>query len=92
LVEKSKWQFFVKSNSNQAQILVMTKKFLPQTLSDMYPRITKLIFNEWQELWNYRAGNKLYATRPTVGGYKQKTCLSHRDSVLLSRLRIGHLV
>jgi len=27
---------------------------------------------------------------PTVGDYKQKTCLSRRDSVLLNRLRIGH--
>ena len=26
----------------------------------------------------------------TVGDYKQKTCLSRRDSVLLNRLRIGH--
>jgi len=27
---------------------------------------------------------------PTLGYYKQKTCLSHRDSILLNRLRIGH--
>ena len=26
---------------------------------DMYPRITKLIFDEWQEVWNCCAGNKL---------------------------------
>jgi len=57
---------------------------------DMYPRITKLIFDEWQEVWNCCAGNKLHAVRPTVGDYKQKTCLSRRDSVLLNRLRIGH--
>jgi len=56
----------------------------------MYPRITKLIFDEWQEVWNCCAGNKLHAIRPTVGDYKQKTCLSHLDSVLLNRLRIGH--
>ena len=56
--------------------------------TDMYPRITKLIFDEWQEVWNCCAGNKLHAIRPTVGGYKQKTCLSRRDSVLLNRLRI----
>jgi len=35
-------------------------------------------------------GNKLCAIRPTVGDYKQKSCLSRRDSVLLNRLRIGH--
>jgi len=52
---------------------------LPAT--DMYPRITKLIFDEWQEVWNCCAGNKLHAIKPTLGDYKQKTCLSRRDSV-----------
>jgi len=31
-----------------------------------------------------------HAIRPTVGYYKQKTCISRRDTVLLNRLRIGH--
>jgi len=56
----------------------------------MYPHITKLIFDEWQEVWNCCAGNKLHTIRPTVGDYKQKTCLSLHDTVLLNRLRIGH--
>jgi len=30
-------------------------------------------------------------SRLTVGGYKQKTCLSRHDSLLLHRLRIGHI-
>ena len=34
--------------------------------------------------------NKLHAIRPTVCDYHQKTCLSRRDTVLLTRLRIGH--
>jgi len=68
--------------------LSVTPMTLPAT--DMYPDITKLIFDEWQEVWNCYAGNKLHAIRPTVGGYKQKTCLSRRDSVLLNRLCIGH--
>ena len=55
-----------------------------------YPRITKLIFDEWQEVWNCCAGNKLHAIRPAIGYYKQKTGLSRRDTVLLNRLRIGH--
>ena len=58
--------------------------------TDMHPRITKLIFDEWQEIWNCCVGKKIHAIRPTVGDYKQKTCLSRRDSVLLNRLRIGH--
>jgi len=61
---------------------------LPAT--GMYPRITKLIFDEWQEVWDCCAGKKLHAIRPTVGDYKQKTYLSRHDVVLLNRLRIGH--
>jgi len=67
--------------------LPVTRMKLPAT--GMYPRITKLIFDEWQEVWNCCAGNKLHAIRPTVGDYKQKTCLSRRVSVLLNRLHIG---
>ena len=47
------------------------------------------IFDEWQKIWNCCTENKLHAIKPTVGGYKQKTCLSRGDSVLLNRLRIG---
>jgi len=72
--------------AKSALSLSVTLMKLPAT--DMYPRITKLIFNEWQEIWNCCTGNKLHAIRPTVGGYKPKTCLSRRDSVLLNRLRI----
>jgi len=73
--------------SQKSQIIKLRIK-LPAT--DMYPRITKLIFDEWQEVWNCCAGNKLHAIRPTVGDYKQKTYLLRRDLVLLNRLRIGH--
>jgi len=74
--------------AKSALSLPVTRMKLPAT--GMHPRITKLIFDEWQEVWNCCAGNKLHAIRPTVGGYKQKTCLSRRDSVLLNILRIGH--
>jgi len=40
---------------------------LPAT--DIYPRITKLIFDEWQEVWNCCSGNKLHAIKPTVVDY-----------------------
>jgi len=74
--------------AKSALCLSVTPMKLPAT--DMYPRITKLIFDEWQEVWNCCAGNKLYAIRPTVGYYKQKTGLLRRDTVLLNRLHIGH--
>jgi len=74
--------------AKSALSLPVTRMKLPVT--DMYPRITKLISHEWQEVWNCCAENKLHAIRPTVGDYKQKTCLSRLDSILLNRLRIGH--
>ena len=69
--------------AKSALSLPVTRMKLPAT--GMYPRINKLIFDEWQEIWNCCAGNKLHAIRPTVGGYKCKACLLHRDSVLLNR-------
>jgi len=74
--------------AKSALSLPVTHMKLP--VAGMYPRITKLIFDEWQEVWNCCAGNKLHAIRLTVGDYKQKTCLSCRDTLLLNRLRIGH--
>ena len=53
---------------------------------------TKLILDEWQEVWNCCAGNKLHAIRPTAF-YKQKTLSIapwYTYTVLLNRLRIGH--
>jgi len=75
------------ATAKSALSLPVTRMKLPAT--GMYPRVTKLIFDEWQEVWDCCAG-KLHAIRHTVGYYKQKTCLSRRDSVLLNRLRIGH--
>ena len=63
--------------AKSALSLPVTCMKLPAT--GMYPRITKLIFDKWQEVWNCCAGNKLHAIRPTVGDYKHKTCLSRRD-------------
>jgi len=75
-------------NRHSRYMSLHTGTKLPAT--GMYPRITKLILDEWQEVWNCCPGNKLHAIRPTVGDCKQKTCLSRRDTVLLYRLRIGH--
>jgi len=59
--------------AKSALSLPVTRMKLPAT--DMYPRITQLIYDEWQEVWNCCAGNKLHAIRPTAGDYKQKTRL-----------------
>jgi len=79
-----------KADAAAKSALSLPVTFMKLPASGMYPRITKLIFDEWQEVWNCCAGNKLHAIRRTVGDYKQKTCLSRRDIVLLNRLRIGH--
>ena len=76
------------ADAKSALSLSVTPMKLPAT--DMYPDIMKLIFDEWQEVWSCCIENKLHAIKPTVGGYKQKTCLLHHDSVLLNRLCIGH--
>jgi len=47
---------------------------LPAT--DMYPRITKLIFDDWQEVWNSALEiNYMLLDVLQVGGYKQKTSI-----------------
>jgi len=53
------------ASAKSALSLPVTCMKLPAT--GMYPRITKLIFDEWQGVWNCCAGNKLHAIRPTVG-------------------------
>ena len=45
--------------AKSALSLPVIRMKLPAT--DMYPRITKLIYDEWQEVWNCCTGNKLHA-------------------------------
>jgi len=59
--------------AKSALSLSVTPMKLPAT--DMYSHVRKLIFDEWQEIWYCCAANKLHAIKPTVGYYKQKTCL-----------------
>jgi len=65
--------------------LSITPMKLPAT--NMLPRVMRLISEEWQEIWDCCAGNKLHAVIPAVGVYKRKTSLSRHDSVLINRLR-----
>ena len=50
--------------AKSALSLPVTRMKLPAT--GMYPHITKLIFDEWQEVWDCCAGNKLHAIRPRL--------------------------
>jgi len=99
VLRRWQWEMVVKIMTKQNNIESSVTQIVFYSISllqmyyytaGMYPRITKLIFDEWQEVWNCCTGNKLHAIRPTVGDYKQKTCLSRHDSVSLNRLRIGH--
>jgi len=54
------------------------------------PCVSNFCLDEWQEIWDYCEGNKLHSIYPTVGIVKHSKDMSHYDSVLLNRLRIGH--
>ena len=70
--------------AKSALSLSITPMKLPAT--DMLPRVMKLISEEWQEIWDCCADNKLRA----VDGYTRKTSLSRHDCVLINRLRLIH--
>ena len=52
--------------------------------------VSKLCLDEWQDIWDCCEGNKLHSIYPTVGIVKYSKNISRYDSVLRSRLRIGH--
>jgi len=54
--------------AKSALSLPVTRMKLPAT--GMYPRITKLIFDEWQEVWNCCAGHKLHVTTNSKHVYR----------------------
>ena len=45
---------------------------------------------EWQQLWNQCTSNKLYSVQPVIGRNRNLP-LSRYHSVLINRLRIGHM-
>ena len=95
--DKTEWQlilatlwrwrccFVADQSSSSSQMHVMNHNWLTSLL---LVRVSWTITG-YIPVWNCCAGNKLHAIKPTVGGYKQKTCLSRRDAVLLNRLRIS---
>ena len=57
--------------------------------SDYKPKIKQFIFSEWDDNWSMETSNKLHKIQPKLK--KQiRPQLSRRDSVILTRLRIGH--
>ena len=45
---------------------------------------------EWQDIWNSAANNKLHAIYPTVGKCIHINLAPRRDAVIINRLKIGH--
>jgi len=81
--------------SVHAEIFGMKCRFLPfcqKTCSfcPLFPQVSKFCLNEWQEIWDCCESNKLHSVYPTVGSVAHSNNMSHYDSVLINRLRIGH--
>jgi len=71
-----------------ALCLPVTSMKLPA--SDFKPRTSRFCLEEWQDIWNSAANSKLHAIYPTVGKCIHNNLVSHRDAVLVNRLKIGH--
>ena len=65
----------------------VTQMKLPYT--DLKQGINVYIRRLWQIAWDLQIDNKLHSIRPRVGT-NVLPCLSRREEVVLSRLRIGH--
>jgi len=58
-------------------------------VGDLLTCVNQLCVKEWQQLWNQCTSDKLYSVQPVVGR-SVSSSLGCYDSVLISRLRIGH--
>jgi len=58
-------------------------------VSDLLTCVNQLCAKEWQHLWSQCISNKLYCVQPVIAR-NRNPLLSHYDSVLVNRLRIGH--
>jgi len=70
--------------------LSLSDTALKSPASELLPHVTKLISEKWQKSWNNCTGNKLQSINPTIGVYQHVRSLSHRDAVIIHRLRISH--
>ena len=58
--------------------------------SELKPCISRFCLEEWQDIWNCAANNKLHAIYATAGNPIQNNLVSRRDAVIINRLKIGH--
>jgi len=76
------------SHHKAALCLPLTSMKLPA--SEFKPCTSRFCLEEWQDIWNSAANNKLHAICPTVGKCVHNNLVSHRDAVIVNRLKIGH--
>jgi ribonuclease HI len=60
--------------------------------TDLKPRITSYIQDEWQRFWDSQTNNKLHAIKDKIParGTSTRTQLSRKDQIIINRLQIGH--
>lgn len=63
---------------------------MPLPLSDIRREMSKSVATKWLRQWKKCEGNKLHTLHPTTDKFQDHRHLSRHDSVLLTRLRIGH--
>ena len=68
--------------------LPVTSMKLPA--SESKPCTSRFCLEEWQDIWNSAANNKFHAVYPTVGKCVHSNLVSHRDAVIVNRLKIVH--
>jgi len=74
--------------SKAALWLPVTSMKLPA--SEFKPCISRFCLEEWQDIWNSAANNKLHAIYPTVNKCIHNSLVSRRDAVIVNRLKMGH--
>ena len=57
---------------------------------ELIPRVSKFCLADWQDIWDCCESNKLHSIYTTLGTVIHSKNISHRDSLIINRLRIGH--
>ena len=71
-----------------ALCLPITSVKLPA--SELKPCTSRFCLEEWQDIWNSAANNKLHAIYPTVGKCVHNNLVSRCDAIIINWLKIGH--
>jgi len=71
-----------------ALCLPVTSTKLPA--SEFKPCTSRFCLEQWQDIWNSAANNKLHAIYPTVGKRVHNNLVSRSDAVMINRWKIGH--